>query len=305
MSVLLTDGPRLANIGALCGVWKVKRRIRRRTSRWSLTVNLIPTQKPSLISSCGNTLSLLLPGKFLGESSGGWIKTSLLIEAIVLSWSVILLTQSRLQNSTATGPDGLAPWHLKHLGAKGLENLTATFNLFVATAEVPSTWKSALVIPIPKPGKPAGKGPSFRPVSLLCPAVKILERLLLPSLKESLTPTTHQHGFRQHRSTTSALLPLITKIADGMKQPKSPRRSAVVAIDISQAFDRVPIPRLLAEISQTNLHPNITRWLRSYLRGRQAAFVFRGARSSFRRIHFGVPQGIVIQLLCPRLSHLC
>ena len=198
------------------------------------------------------------------------------------------------KNSTATGPDGLAPWHLKHLGAQGLQYLTATFNLSVATAEVPSIWKSALVIPIPKPGKPIGKGPSYRPVSLLCPAVKVLERLLLPSLKEHLVPASHQHGFRQFHSTTSALLPLVTKVADGMKQPKPPRRSAVVAVDLSQAFDRVPIPLLLDEISQTTLHPNIIRWLRSYLQGRQAACVFQGHRSAFRRIHLGVPQGSVI-----------
>ena len=68
----------------------------------------------------------------------------------------------------------------------------------------------------------------------------------------------------------------------------------MVAIDLSQAFDRVPIPLLLDEISKTNLHHNIIRWLRCYLRGRQAACVFRGVRSAFRRIHFGVPQGSVI-----------
>ena len=123
-----------------------------------------------------------------------------------------------------------------------------------------SIWKSALVIPILKPGKSASKGPSYLPVSLLCPAVKILERLLLPSLKEHLSPASHQHSFQQHHSTTSALLPLVSRIADGMKQPKPPRRSAVVAISIAQAFDRVPIPRLLDEISLSTLHPNIIRW---------------------------------------------
>ena len=31
-------------------------------------------------------------------------------------------------NSTATGPEGLAPWHLKQLGPRGIEFLTKTFN---------------------------------------------------------------------------------------------------------------------------------------------------------------------------------
>ena len=33
------------------------------------------------------------------------------------------------KNSTATGPDNLAPWHLKHLGPNGIDFLTKTFNL--------------------------------------------------------------------------------------------------------------------------------------------------------------------------------
>ena len=198
------------------------------------------------------------------------------------------------KNSTATGPDGLAPWHLKQLGPRGIEFLTKTFNRSIATAEIPSIWKTALVIPVLKPGKPPHLSSSYRPISLLCPAVKVLERLLLPTLNEHLAPANHQHGFRRQRSTVTALLPLVTTIADGLKQPKPPLRSAVVAVDISKAFDRVDLP-LIHEIRQTALHPNVIRWLRSYNRGRQAACIFQGNRSAFRKIHWGVPQGSVIE----------
>ena len=37
----------------------------------------------------------------------------------------------------------------------------------------------------------------YRPVSLLCPAIKILERLLLPTLQENLQIPDFQHGFRK------------------------------------------------------------------------------------------------------------
>ena len=115
--------------------------------------------------------------------------------------------------------------------------LTATFNLSLATAEIPSMWKSAVVIPVLKPGKAPHISTSYRPISLLCPAVKVLERLLLPTLNEHLVPNSHQHGFRRQRSTVTALLPLATTIVDGMKQQKPPRRSAIVSVDISKAFD--------------------------------------------------------------------
>ena len=118
--------------------------------------------------------------------------------------------------------------------------------------------------------------------------------MLLPSLNAALSPADHQHGFRHHRSTVTALLPLVTTIANNIKHTAPHRRTAVVARDLKKAFDSVNLSLLIDEISKTNLNSNIVRWLRAYLRGRAAACVFRSARSSFRKIHFGVPQGSVL-----------
>ena len=106
-------------------------------------------------------------------------------------------------NSRAVGPDGLTIHHLKHLGPHGIQHLTHLFNLSYNNADIPPIWKQAIVVPIPKPGKPASSGSGYRPISLLCPAVKILERLLLPEIntlplspiKTRLPPTTlHKHS---------------------------------------------------------------------------------------------------------------
>ena len=113
-------------------------------------------------------------------------------------------------NSRAAGPDGFTNLHLKHLGPLGLQYLTDLFNLSFNHADIPSIWKLAIVFPLLKAGKPAGLGPNYRPISLLCPAAKVLERLLLPELNTlPISPT--QHGFRRNRSTTTALLPSHTK----------------------------------------------------------------------------------------------
>ena len=163
------------------------------------------------------------------------------------------------KNSTAVGPDGLSPWHYKHIGPRAIQYLTDTFNLSVANAEIPVIWKTARIIPVLKPGKPADKGVSYRPISLLAPAVKILERLILPSLTAAFNLAKHQHGFRRRRSTVTALQPLVDHVARGIRQPKPHRRSIAVAIDISKAFDRVDHALLLREISNSNLHSNIVR----------------------------------------------
>ena len=99
--------------------------------------------------------------------------------------------------------------------------MTQLFNLSLAKADVPSVWKEALVIPLLKAGKPADEGSSFRPVSLLAPAAKILERVLLPFHTASLHHAPHHHGFTSLHSCTTALLPAVQQVAEGLCTEKA------------------------------------------------------------------------------------
>jgi hypothetical protein len=213
-----------------------------------------------------------------------------LVFHFVLTEDVIRQSSS----STATGPEGLSSLHLKHLGPAGIAFLTALFNLSVRDADIPAIWKRVFVLPVLKPGKPANQGSSYRPISLPCPAIKILERLLLPSLSAAFTLSPSQHGFRPDRSTTTALLPLVSIISEGFNLKKLATRSVIVAVNISKAFNMVDLTLLLAQIAGSDLHPNMVQWLSAYLRGREAASIYQVFQSKFRRISIGVPQGSVI-----------
>jgi hypothetical protein len=113
---------------------------------------------------------------------------------------------AKFSNSTATGPDGLTLLHLKNLGQSGVKYLTEVFNLSVRDVVVPAIWKTTLIIPVPKPGKSADQGLSYRPIFLLSPAIKVLERLLLPSLTSTLYAAPSQHGFHMDRLTITVVL---------------------------------------------------------------------------------------------------
>ena len=81
------------------------------------------------------------------------------------------------------GPDKLSIFHLKHLGPRATAYLTALFfNDSVNSSRIPAIWKSSIVIPILKPGKDTSQGTSYRPISLICPAAKVLEALILPTV---------------------------------------------------------------------------------------------------------------------------
>ena len=201
------------------------------------------------------------------------------------------------KSSKAAGPDHLTIFHLRHLGPIAISHLTELFNLSLSTCRIPQIWRTATVIPILKPGKPNNQGSSYRPISLLSPAIKVLERLVLPSLSQHLPIAPHQHGFRKQHSTTSALLKLTDHIATGFNQKKPPDRTIAVAVDLSKAFDTINHDQLLEKLVQSTLPPGKTRWLKAYLRGRVQRTLYLNELSSSRHVTAGVPQGAILSPL--------
>ena len=66
----------------------------------------------------------------------------------------------------------------------------ANFTLFpgLRRLKIPKIWRRALVVAIPKPGKPVGDPKSYRPISLLCVSYKILERLIYARVEPLIDP---------------------------------------------------------------------------------------------------------------------
>ena len=160
---------------------------------------------------------------------------------------------SNCSNTKAFGPDKLSIFHLKNLGPKAIEYLTALFNDSVTSCQVPAIWKSFIVIPIPKPDKDSSLGTSYRPISLLCQAAKVMEALMLTTVNSHLLPAFDQHGFRPGHSTTSALLQLTSDVATGFNQRKPPHRTICVDVDLTAAFDTVNHNVLLSKIARSTL----------------------------------------------------
>ena len=153
----------------------------------------------------------------------------------------------RSKASKAVGPDSISNLHLKNLGPAGIAYLTKTFNLSAATAKIPQIWKNSIVV---KPGKAAKLSNSSRPVSLLCPSIKIFEWLLLPTLQDSLEIPDHQHGFRAQRSTVTALDVLNEDISTDFNQPKPMHRTIFLQLDMSKAFDMVNLVELQHDLTR-------------------------------------------------------
>ena len=176
------------------------------------------------------------------------IKRKYLTSAVTFTTDQVTKGKSGCSNTRAFGPDKLSIFHLKHLGTRGIKYLTALFNGSVTSCRIPAIWKSSIVIPIPKPGKDCSLSTFFRPIPLLCPAAKVMEALLLPTINIHLLPSADQHGFRPGHSTTSALLQLTSDIVTGFKQRKPTHRTVCVVVDLTAEFDTVNHNVLLSKI---------------------------------------------------------
>lgn len=137
------------------------------------------------------------------------------------------------------------------------------------------------MISIYKSGKPKDKGDSYRPISLLSPVAKLLEKILLPQLISGSNLAPHQHGFRSGHSTPTALHQITQQIQDGLNNRKPAQRTNLVALDLTKAFDTVAHHTLFDDILSLDIPTATRRWLVNYIRGRKSFVEYRVYQTTF------------------------
>ena len=136
------------------------------------------------------------------------------------------------KSSTAIGQDGMSTLHLKKLAEGAINYLTNIFNLSISTGQIPEIWHKAITIPILKPGKDNNIGKNWRPISLLCPAAKTPEKLLLPKIQT-------------HIPFTLLDMYCTADIATGFSEKKLAHRTVLIVLDLTATFDNVDHQQLL------------------------------------------------------------
>ena len=158
----------------------------------------------------------------------------------------------------AVGPDGLSG-KLYHRLAYVLANpLTIIYQQSIYQIKIPSDWRLAKIIPLYKGKGNKSDATSYRTVSLISVACKLLERLITQQIKEYLeaTNTLHsvQYGFRSNRSTTSNMLICDTLIAEALNERAE---CHVIKIDFKRAFDKIDHFILISKLSNFVIDSNI------------------------------------------------
>lgn len=205
------------------------------------------------------------------------------------------LSQSR---NSAPGEDDVSYLLLKNLDTSTLEEFLAILNQCYIVGQMPESWKSGLVIPILKPGKPKTCVKSYRPIALLSCLGKTLERIVknrLEYIAESQNYLSKiQCGFRKEQGTIDVLLRVENTIRSALANKQI---CIVIYIDLTSAFDTVWGEGLIYKLIQCGLKGNLLRWLHNYFKDRTIKTIIGGAKSDSLAVSNGTPQGAVLSPL--------
>ena len=144
----------------------------------------------------------------------------------------------KISRDTSPGIDTVHYQLLKHLPDDSLLLLLYIFYHIWLTQDFPVSWKTAIIIPVPKPGKVLSDHGSYRPIALTSCLCKTMERMvnsrLTWYLERHMVITEFQSGFRRRRSTVDNLVTLETSIRDAFVGRK---HLVSIFFDLEKAYD--------------------------------------------------------------------
>jgi hypothetical protein len=166
--------------------------------------------------------------------------------------------------------------------------------LSIMQRRFPTCWKYAKVLPLHKKNCVLDRK-NYRPVSILSPLSKILERAIYNQIYQYFSNNRIFHpnimGYRKNRSTLSAVLQMYDRWVRGASEGKV---SGIVLLDLSAAFDLVNPSILLQKLEIYGLEAGLLEWVESYLSDRKQAVWIDHILSDWLDVRVGVPQGSIL-----------
>ena len=199
-----------------------------------------------------------------------------------------------LKNSRSTSIDELDNFCVKIAADIIDKPLHHIITLSLLENKFPSSWKYSKVIPLHKKLCRL-ECKNYRPVAILSPLSKILERVVYEELYNYFSRNKifhpNLHGYRHGRSTQTALMTMYDR---WVKAAAAGQVSGVVLLDLSAAFDLVDPELLISKLRIYGIQEDGLAWIHSYLTDRHQAVWLDHVLSDFIQCDVGVPQGSIL-----------
>nr|KAG5704907.1 hypothetical protein BaRGS_003890 [Batillaria attramentaria] len=195
----------------------------------------------------------------------------------------------------ATGHDPISYQMIRHFPDRMVKVLLGFYQTCWDSGQIPKAWKKAVVVAIPKDGKPPHLPTSYRPVALTSHLGKVYERLVRDRLeyhleKHGIIPLC-QAGFRKGRGCMEHVARLTSEIKKAMVNKHS---VVTTFFDIKRAFDTVWHAKLLDKLSSIGISGRLYQFVQAFLADRRISVRVGASLSDEHTLDMGVPQGSVI-----------
>ena len=198
------------------------------------------------------------------------------------------------KNSKSPGTDK-QPYEV-YKNDRSVRLLHALFNRCISTGLVPSTWKRAIIKPIPKNSTSDPRVPlNYRGISLLNSSNKLFTTVLNNRLTRYLDDNDiivdEQNGFRKLRSCADHLFTLCSIIRN-RKSKGLPTFSCF--IDMMKAFDNVDIECMLSKLLANGISGNFYRIVKNLYTAPKSCVLVNNLKTNYFEVQCGVKQGDII-----------
>ena len=142
---------------------------------------------------------------------------------------------------------------------------TALVNCSLRDGVLPTVWKSANIIPLPKTKRLISVTTDIRPISLTPIAAKVFESIIIKHVDDTVCDAidSKQFGGIAGTSTTDALVEMTHRWYEA-----ADKLITYVHVDFSQAFDLINHHILLDTLTNSGLPVHIVRWIGAFLHDR-------------------------------------
>lgn len=199
-----------------------------------------------------------------------------------------------LPNKRTTGFDEVPIYLLKNCNKPLLRTLAELMNISVRQGKFPEQLKMANIIPIFKKGDKQALE-NYRPISITSCFSKIFEKLMYNQLVSFLDKNNvlsqFQHGFRQGRSTETAMVGFIQDIYERMDVGEY---VVAVLFDLTRAFDTICPSFVSRKLNHLGIRGNVNNWLTSIIKDKQFKVKIGNRYSDTFISEMGTPQGSIL-----------
>ena len=151
--------------------------------------------------------------------------------------------------------------------APPLIELAAPLCSSIMQCKYSTSYKHALITPVPKARPLKNIGSDLRQISILPQMAKVVEKIQLQLNKHNLTINNGQHAFTNGRSIVSALANMTQNWFNATNNPSTKNNGVhVLFIDFSKPFDVVDHGILLRKLANFKVNKSSWLWTRSFLK---------------------------------------